>query len=97
MATFVLLLNYVRPLTEVDALISQHKAFLDAHYEAGHFLLSGRKEPRTGGVILARAESKAAIEAIVQQDPFAIAGVAQYEIVEFVPTMSAAELRTFLS
>lgn len=92
MASFVLLLNYVRPLVEVDAQISAHRTFLETQYAAGNFLLSGRLEPRTGGVIMAQAISRAAIEAITQQDPFYISGVAQYTVIEFVPTMSADSL-----
>jgi uncharacterized protein YciI len=54
-------------------------------------LLSGRKEPRDG-VILARAESRARIEAIVRDDPFHRHALAEYEIVEFVPSRSAPHL-----
>ena len=92
MASFILLLDYVRPLLEVDAQIAAHRAFLESQYAAGIFLLSGRQEPRIGGVIMAQATSLAAIEAITQQDPFYISGVAQYTVIEFVPTMSADSL-----
>ena len=92
---FVILLNYIKPLSEVDHFVGEHRAFLERHYAAGHFLMSGRKEPRTGGVILAKAASKAEIEKIVQDDPFHREQIAEYEIIEFVPSMTTNALAEF--
>jgi uncharacterized protein YciI len=89
---FIISLHYIKPLAEVDRFVAEHIAFLDRHYAAGRFLLSGRKEPRTGGVIVARAESRTEIEEIVAEDPFHREGIAQYEITEFLPSKSAAQL-----
>ncbi|MNU02476.1 YCII-related domain protein [compost metagenome] len=65
-----------------------HMAWVQEGYDSGLFLASGRKVPRTGGVILARGE-RAAIEAIVAGDPFAVHGVADYEITEVALTRTA--------
>ena len=89
---FVILLNYEKPLTEVDRFVAEHRAYLERHYEAGHFLLSGRQEPRTGGVILAQASTRAEVEQIVQGDPFHREGIASYQIIEFLPSMAAQAL-----
>lgn len=89
---FLILLTYTKPLAEVDRFVAEHRAFLERHYASGQFLLSGRKEPRTGGVILATAGQRSEIEDIVRRDPFHREGIAEYEIVEFVPTMAAAHL-----
>ena len=89
---FVIQLHYVKPLEEVDRHVGAHRDWLERHYASGHFLLSGRKEPRTGGVILALAQDRAAIDAILAQDPFALAGVADYAITEFIPAMAAEPL-----
>lgn len=51
-------------------------------------MLSGRKQPRTGGVILALAESLAAIEKVIAEDPFNMYGLADYTITEFLPSMA---------
>src|SRR3990167_3644511 len=67
---FLILLTYKKPLAEVDRFVAEHRAFLERHYASGHFLLSGRKEPRTGGVILATAARRCDIEDIVRRDPF---------------------------
>jgi uncharacterized protein YciI len=93
---FLVLLSYTKPLDEIDRWLPEHRAFLEEHYASGHFLLSGRKEPRTGGLILVRASSRDMVEAIVRRDPFHREQVADYEIIEFLPSMSVdslAELR----
>ena len=89
---FVILLNYIKPLSEVDRFVEEHCAFLECYNASGHFLLSGRKEPRTGGIILSKAATRAEIEAILLHDPFNREQIAEYEIVEFLPSMSAAHL-----
>jgi uncharacterized protein YciI len=93
---FVIALHYIKPLSEVDRFVAEHIAFLDRHYASGHFLVSGRKEPRTGGVIIAQVGSRAEIERIVAQDPFQREGIAQYEITEFLPSKCAPPLVALL-
>ncbi|AIY35736.1 hypothetical protein BA71_03262 [Acinetobacter baumannii LAC-4] len=48
----VVTLTYKKPLTEVNAVLKEHIAFLDHYYEQKKFLASGRRENRVGGVIL---------------------------------------------
>ena len=84
---FVVSLSYVRPLAEIEKFLQAHREFLERHYASGNFLLSGRKEPRTGGIILATAKTREEIENIILQDPFKREHVAEYEIVEFLPSM----------
>jgi uncharacterized protein YciI len=86
---FVLLLTYIRPLDEVDALMREHVAWLDRHFDAGRFVVSGRRIPRTGGVIVARGEDRDEIEAIVASDPFVSAGVATCEVIQFRASQTA--------
>src|SRR6478736_3531388 len=74
---FVLLLTYTKPLAEVDTLMRRHMAWLDAQYEAGRFVVSGRRIPRTGGVIVARGDDREEIEALAASDPFVKGGVAR--------------------
>ena len=91
---FILELTYTAPLDRVDALLADHVAWLDAGYADGVFVASGRKNPRDGGVILAVGE-RADVEARAAGDPFAAHGVADYRIVEFVPTKTAAALEGY--
>ncbi len=89
---FVILLNYIKPLSEVDCFVGEHVEFLERYYASGHFLLSGRKEPRTGGLILSNAATRAEIETIIMNDPFNREKIAEYEIIEFLPSMAATHL-----
>ena len=86
---FVLLLTYVKPLAEVDALMRRHVAWLDEHYAAGRFLVSGRRTPRTGGVILARGDDREEIETLAASAPFVSGGVATCEIIQFRASQTA--------
>jgi uncharacterized protein YciI len=86
---FVLLLTYVRPLEEVDALMREHVAWLNEHYDAGRFVVSGRRVPRTGGVIVARGDERDEIERIATTDPFVSGGVATCEVIQFRASQTA--------
>ncbi|WP_325894279.1 YciI family protein [Grimontia sp. NTOU-MAR1] len=57
----------------------------------GKFIISGRKVPRTGGVILVNAANTDEVDAIIREDPFHVAGVADYDVTEFVTTMAATK------
>jgi uncharacterized protein YciI len=85
---FIVSLTYTCDLEKVDELLDEHIAFLKNQYAKGSFIASGRKVPRTGGIILARVESREALEEIIKGDPFHKNSIADYEINEFVPTMA---------
>ncbi len=80
-------MKYVKTLDQVDAHLESHRAFLKANSAADRFVVCGRQVPRTGGVILARAESKEQLRETLRQDPFSQADVAEYDIIEVTPTM----------
>ncbi len=80
---FLLELTYTADLDRIDAAMKAHMRWLNAQYAAGHFLASGRKIPRDGGIILATGTDRAAVEAIAAQDPFVVQGLATVRIVEF--------------
>ncbi|OEJ29250.1 hypothetical protein AR457_06095 [Streptomyces agglomeratus] len=92
---FVMELTYTAPVERVDELLQAHVEWLDAQYEAGVFIASGRKQPRDGGVILAVADDRARIEEIAAADPFTVAGVCAYRITEFVATKTAPALAPY--
>jgi len=85
MLHYVVLINYRRPFTEFEAIVPEHRAHLQRGVEAGIVLLSGPQNPRTGGVIIARAESRAALDRFLAADPYRINGVADFQPIEFVP------------
>lgn len=88
MSWFVVSLHYVAPLSAIDATMRSHVAFLEKQRKAGVFIAWGRKVPRTGGIILACGESRAAIERIMNDDPFVARHLAEIEVTEFLPKPS---------
>jgi uncharacterized protein YciI len=94
---FVIELIYKAELAEIDACMKPHMAFVKKHYAAGRFLLSGRKVPRDGGVILAVGESREQIEAIVKEDPFVTRGLADFRIIEFNESQRAPSIDALLA
>jgi len=86
---FIVTLDYIRPLEELDALMAQHVAWLKTHYDDGLFIASGRQVPRKGGVILARSGDRDGLQAVLARDPFVLNGAARTDIMEFVPSMTA--------
>ncbi len=89
---FIVSLEYQKPLAEVDSLLPAHIEYLKAQYEEGNFLLSGRKNPRTGGIILSNVKTKEDLDQILKRDPFYEHQVADYDIIEFEPSMTCKEL-----
>ena len=90
---FVIELVYTADLEEIDAHMRAHMAWLDKHYAAGTFVVSGRKIPRDGGVILATGTSRAEIEAIAKQDPFCRNGLAEFRVIEFRASQRADDIQ----
>lgn len=91
---FVIELIYKADLAQIDAQMKAHMVFLRKHYTAGHFLISGRKVPRDGGVIIAIGKDKPQIEAIMREDPFVAQGLAEFRIIEFRPSQRATDIQT---
>lgn len=80
---FVIELTYKADLAEIDAHMAAHVVFLKKYYAAGNFLVSGRKIPRDGGIILSVGKSRQQIEAMVKEDPFYEHDLADFRIIEF--------------
>jgi uncharacterized protein YciI len=89
---FIIELTYTADLADIDAHMRAHMRFLKTHYDAGTFLLSGRKIPRDGGIILATGPSREAIEAIARQDPFVTNGLADVRVIEFRASQRAKDI-----
>lgn len=87
---------YTASLDEVDKYLKAHRDFLDTYYKQNLFLASGPMTPREGGVLLVKGHDKEALEAILEKDPFHLAGIARYEIIEFQPVKYQDEINAFL-
>ena len=89
---FVIELVYKADLREIDAHMRAHVAFLKKYYAAGNFLVSGRKIPRDGGIILAVGKDRADIERIIAEDPFHEHDLAEFRIIEFRASQRADDM-----
>lgn len=93
---FIIQLTYKVPLAEVDQYLEEHKLFLKKYYAQGVIQLSGRKQPRNGGIILAQAENMSGIHNIIREDPFYRNGIAEYQVTEFLPSMANEAWQTLI-
>jgi uncharacterized protein YciI len=82
---FVILIRYLKPLSEIEKVVDEHRAFLGRYYQSGHLIASGPQVPRSGGVILAQAGSREELVRIFAEDPFVKHGLGEYQFIEFVP------------
>ena len=90
---FIIELTYKATLAQIDASMRAHVIYLKKYYAAGNFLISGRKIPRDGGIIVAVGKSREQIEAIVREDPFYERGLAEFRIIQFRASQRAADIQ----
>ena len=82
---FLIEITYLIPAEQLGETVAEHRAFLQSGYEQGWLLLSGPQVPRTGGLIIAKAPSREALESLFSHDPYQTRQVATYRMVEFDP------------
>jgi uncharacterized protein YciI len=94
---FIINLNYIVPLDTLDVHMADHVKFLRKYYKQNVFVASGRKVPRTGGIILALAKSQEEIESIITEDPFYTHKLAEFTITEFLTSQFHPDLKNLLA
>ncbi len=85
MKHFLILITYKVDLTIIDSLLAQHREFLQIGYDKNLLLMSGPENPRTGGVVIAKANSLEEIKTFFHNDPYYKNDVADYDFREFNP------------
>lgn len=93
---YILNLTYKKSLEEVNKNLSAHNEYLQTYYTKGNFICSGRKEPRSGGIILAKFTSLNEAQETIKNDPFLKNDIADYQITEFIPTKSSEAFHSLL-
>lgn len=84
---YVVYLTYFRPVEEVEALLEPHIQWLDRYFDADVFIAAGRKDPRTGGMVLVKDIDRALLDTILAEDPFV--AVANYDVTKINVTRAA--------
>lgn len=93
---FIINLTYKVDLDLVNHHLDDHISYLEYHYSKGHFHVSGRKIPRTGGIILSTLKDKTLLLDILEKDPFKIHNLADYSIIEFEPSKTGKDFNFLL-
>lgn len=91
----IAVIRYRRPFEEVAATVDVHRAYLRELKERGLLLVSGPMDPRSGGLLLLRVpdtNAAAELDRIRDGDPFMKLGLAQYELIPWLPTIGLEEL-----
>jgi Uncharacterized protein conserved in bacteria len=94
---FILVLKYIKPLKEVEKELENHIKYLDKYYSLKKFICSGRRNPRIGGIILCKSKNEEEVNEIIKEDPFYVSKIAEYEIIEFLPTKYVEGLEDFIN
>lgn len=90
----LVLIRYRRPIEEVAEATPAHRAYLATLREAGVLLASGPFDPRSGGALLLRIadDDPGALDRIRDDDPFWQQGIANYELLRWVPVIGGEGL-----
>ncbi len=85
MKHYLILITYKVELPIIDSLLAQHREFLQTGYDKSLLLMSGPENPRTGGVVIAKANSLEEIKSFFANDPYYKNNAAEYDFREFNP------------
>lgn len=80
---YLVTITYTQPLEAVERVLDAHRQYLREAPLARRIVMTGRRRPATGGLVMLRADSRAEVEAFVQADPYCTEQVAAFEIIEF--------------
>jgi uncharacterized protein YciI len=90
MPHYVVEITYRAPLARIDETLAAHRAHLQTGYERGLLLASGPQQPRSGGILLARAPTRQALEDFIAADPYRVQSLAEFRLIEFQPVKHQA-------
>jgi uncharacterized protein YciI len=92
MKKFIILVTYKKSMNEIEPHMDAHMAYIKKQFADGHFLFSGRKVPRTGGIIVSSIKTRKKLDDIIQQDPFYRYQIADFDVIEFTITNTCGDL-----
>lgn len=87
---FSIHLQYTRAAADINPHLDAHRRWLIEHMKAGRIIVAGPLEPRTGGLIIACCADVAAMQAMMEQDPFITQQVASYQALACQPALIAS-------
>lgn len=88
---YILHASYCQPPEIVAPHVPAHGQWVKKHIASGDFLMAGPKKSGLGGVALVRSMPKAELLALLQEDSYVQADVADYQIIDLNVTVAAPE------
>lgn len=80
---YLVTLNYLRPIEEVNAHLDTHRVWLAQQTRAGKILVAGPLEDRSGGFVLARSDSRDELNRMLALDSFVVHQVVEPRVQGF--------------
>ncbi len=96
MKHYIVDIKYLVPVEKLADILPSHRAFLQTGYDKGILLMSGPKEPRTGGIAVARSETLEELREFFLQDPYHLQNVATHDFFEFNPVLRQSWLEDWV-
>lgn len=93
MKHFIVIIKYIVPIEKIDKYLAEHRDYLTKGYELKILLASGPQNPRTGGILIAKANSVQELDKFCENDPFYSNSCATYEYLEFQPVKFQEDFR----
>lgn len=84
------------PADKADEMLNAHRQWFAKHFQTGSFLIVGPyRDQAHAGLVLAQAESRAALDAILAEDVYFADKLARYTVREFQANFVAENIHVF--
>ena len=90
---YLLHVSYSQSPGKVEPHASGHSAWVRQHLDEGTFLFAGPKKSGLGGVILVKSIPRKELQALLSEDSYVQAEVADYQILDFDCKLTGPNLR----
>jgi uncharacterized protein YciI len=96
MKHFIIEITYRVPFEKLETVVPAHRAYLSEGYKKGLLLVSGPQNPRTGGIVVAKANNENEIKDFFSKDPYCTGNLADYRFIEFTPVSFNSLLESWI-
>jgi uncharacterized protein YciI len=80
---FVIHVNYIKPLNEIERMLGVHRDHLALYFDAGKLLASGSQVRSQGEIVIGIFTDREECDVFIQIDPFFKNQAAEYTVSEF--------------
>jgi uncharacterized protein YciI len=85
MKFFIVNIHYKVDFEKIKEFVQLHRSHLDDGYKIDMILMSGPFNPKTGGVVICKADDIEKIKSFFKLDPYYLNNLADYTFQEFEP------------